>query len=365
MGKHIVFVPGFGGSILVHKHDVSRRFLDKEMVFNRWVCSDMLHPKHNQQWSRDISYSVNKSSEGLILGYKNYNPLIEPYDFGGLNGVQNIAPELNLGSRLYGDLTDTYFNHRYLGQMIQYFQEHRVKKLSAAPYDFRLILDPEIRASYWNKLKTHIESRNVPVVMVAHSQGGLITKWFLHDMWITSQSWVKKHISDIVLINTPFGGCPIALKTVLRGNFYLPLLDRFFMKHLEHNSGVIMGLPNHYGFDRDKVLFRHKHDVVRIRDIEVAHHNTAFQIWKDLYSPSLASIMYPLPVQTHLIVSLGKPTDGVYLNNDIGIVDGDSIVPKSSLLAFKDAHHKIELRNQSHTGALKDPVLFQYIHRLL
>lgn len=364
--KHVVIIPGHGGSILVNKNAPTRKIFDQDVIHNRWVSSDMLHPKHNQQWSRDISYNVERDPyTSKIIGYRDYNPLILPYDFGGVQGIQNISPELNLGFQLTQDIADTFLNHKYFSHLISSLESQNIP-VSGAPYDFRIILDPRIRASYWNRLKDLIELKGSKVVLVGHSQGAILAKWFLQDMLSIAPYWVERYVSDIVMINAPFAGCPYSVRSVVQGVFYISvsMLEKIFMQHTEKNSGIVMGLPNTSLYSPDTLFWKQGPRSIYMRDIQKGRGSIAFEVWKDLYEPFIPHILSPIDVTSHLFVSKGKPTDVLYINNETITCDGDGIIPINSLLSYKHATKCYKLNNTSHSSCLRDPMLINTIAKL-
>ena len=100
------------------------------------------------------------------------------------------------------------------------------ENLVGMPYDFRTILDPGVRNTYFQKLKHVIQSRSKKygsrVFIISHSLGGILFKWFLSEY--VDEAFIDKYIDCFVMINTPFGGTPSAVKASLIGEFYIPFM---------------------------------------------------------------------------------------------------------------------------------------------
>lgn len=73
---------------------------------------------------------------------------------------------------------------------------------------------------YFSKLKTlieetYIENNNLPVIMLAHSMGSLMSLYFLNSQ---TQSWKDKYIRSLVTLSGVWGGSVKAIKVYAIGN---------------------------------------------------------------------------------------------------------------------------------------------------
>lgn len=97
------------------------------------------------------------------------------------------------------------------------------KSLFGAPYDFRYAPGPhasDVALKYLQDLKELIEAasrRNDdrPVVLLAHSMGGLWALYFLNQQ---SMQWKRRYISRFVSVSVPWGGAVEQMMTFASGN---------------------------------------------------------------------------------------------------------------------------------------------------
>lgn len=357
----VILVPGLGGSILVNKRAVYKRHFNKRIIDNKWISSTMIHPHYHHKWSREIGISLRKNLlSDKILGYMNTD--IVPYDFGGVLGVQNVAPEL-VSSGNAPAVWDQFFNHRYFGPLIYGLQEAGIP-VYAAPYDFRTILDPLVREAYFLDLERLIqkvsEKHDAPSLLVGHSQGAIITKWFTHE-----RGDLGGRVKGQVLVNCPFGGAPQAIRTVFKGAFYLPIFEGVYRKHLEINSGIIMGLPNNNAYGLHDLFWRDSQKDVRLEDIDKKeHYSVGFKVFNDLFREHTWKISAESQIATYLYTSMGVPTPMMYLDDECMFTDGDGMIPAKSLMAFKWAQGIVRVRDMDHTEILRDPNLVRFLEKL-
>ena len=347
----------------MNKERPDKIFFKERILNNRWITSDMIHPNHHDAWSKEIAIHVRRDPTSQRVIGLDGNPEIIAYNFGGLAGVQNVAPELMPDSN---NMFDRVFSHRYYAHIIQYLQERSVYT-TAAPYDFRRILDPEVRRIYWRNLQILIE-RTVykvekPVILVAHSQGAILVKWFLEEV---DPQWAQTYIHSGILINCPFAGTPTAVRAVLKGASYLPYLERIYHKHVEINSGILMGLPNQNAYHDRDLFWKSKNTEVRLEDLytrtNAARLSPGFEVWHDLFQPHISKIIAPAPVPIHVYASMGIPTEQIYLDDQPVMTHGDGVVPDRSLLAYPHAVSIIRVPRVNHSNILQSRQLAEYIY---
>ena len=93
----------------------------------------------------------------------------------------------------------------------------RGKTVRGAPYDFRYA--PHSLTSYYARLKSLIEEMyssngNRSVVLLGHSQGGLVSQYFLQQQ---AQQWKDVYIHSLVTVGTPWAGSAIMTQIFASG----------------------------------------------------------------------------------------------------------------------------------------------------
>jgi hypothetical protein len=296
------------------------------------------------------------------------------YDIGGTKGICDILPDLLLFNENQQQFFENNYKFRYFYHMVKELHKegyHDHHNLFGIPYDFRLVLDPIYRARLFHQFQYYIEAaaekNGEPCVVVTHSLGGLMFKWFLTTM--VSQQWIDNHIHQVVMINAPFGGAPFALKALLVGEYYVPFLQHIFRDEVQYVGGIIMSLPNHYAFSMDEPLWIYEHGDITLRDyknfIEEEHH-VSFRIWNDLYKPHITTMFKKISVPVHAVVNLGQETPVVFKSKKLMDIPkvykntaGDSIVTESSLLCYQKVFERGRLRelivpDSDHTAMISD-----------
>lgn len=294
--RPIVLIPGIGGSILVNKHKPTRNIMGKELVHNRWLNIYPFIPRNVDQWKNDMGCDVIRGSNGDVIGIKPVNDAIDVHDVGGTKGIKDVLPEFLLLPRRGQDVLQDMFQFRYFHDVCQVlydrgYEDHA--SLFGIPYDFRLVLDPAFRSDLFLRMKETVEKAVATnygkrCVVYSHSLGSIMFKWFLSS-FVTEQ-WIADHISDIMLISPPFAGSVASLKTVIYGDFYLPRFHKLYMNELQHNTGIIMCLPNKIGFADDAELLRNGDHSITMNDYRRMDH-VSMKIWRELYEPYLYDIV--------------------------------------------------------------------------
>lgn len=265
---------------------------------------------------------VVRGKDGKISGVKPVADYITPYDVGGTKGIKDMLPEFLLLPDAIQDVMQTSFQFRYFHDLCESlytvgYEDHA--SLFGVPYDFRLVLDPEYRVSLFDSMKDTVEkakcTMNKKCVVATHSLGSLMFKWFLSTH--VSQEWIDNHVHKTYLISPPFGGSLFSLKTVLVGDFYIPHFHHLYKNELQVNSGIVMCLPNHIGFDKKQSLVEIEEpdkSVITLQDYKKLYDqgHVSFQIWYDLYKPFLKDVCSYINVDCHVVNALNKATPTLY-----------------------------------------------------
>lgn len=331
------------------------------------------------QWKHDMRIDVIRQ-DGKISGFHNYDRDIYPHDMKGIEGISNIVPEFDLLADYYQDILHRYFQFRYFGTLCDYLKSQGYQSresLFGLPYDPRLILDVKYRKEYFHTIKETIEESihknkdRKKAVIVSHSLGGVLLKWFLTEY--VTEEWIQKHLQKIYIINSPFGGTSMALRVILSGEYYVPMFHQEFKDPLQKISGVIMCLPNEHAYDPSEPLVKidETERVIRVTDFDKhSSHNVAFEIWKDLYKPHLETILSPLKlnIACDILIATQKETIQKFKIRKEGQLPyyskfeiGDGQVPKRSLDIAKKLFigprvQTVEISDANHIDIISHPL---------
>jgi Lecithin:cholesterol acyltransferase len=322
-----------------------------------------------------MSFDVTRDPKtGIITGFSGYDAKdIVPLDVGGTSGIKDLVGEFDLLNAREQKRLQDMFHYRYFHDMCESLYRAGYKdrqNLFGFPYDFRLVLDPRYRLTMFHDFKYWIEHaamlNDKSVTIVTHSLGAIMLKWFLIGM---TESWRNSYVHRILSIGAPVGGAANAVKVLLYGDHYVPLFHRLFHDELRMVSGIIMCLPNKYGFSKDDVLVESENGppITRASYAELAKTNVGFEIWRDLYEPHLDALMNTeVGVRSDVILTTSVGTQHKYKSkdwrkhypHDAMVTYGDGIVPYQSLLAAKrmfDGSRLHIINGSSHTDLISDP----------
>eukprot|EP00048_Salpingoeca_helianthica_P015048 m.224782 g.224782 ORF g.224782 m.224782 type:complete len:411 (-) comp16543_c0_seq1:261-1493(-) len=192
--------------------------------YRMWISVEELAPKIIDCLCEDLAISYDPTTDTY------YNaPGVQinaSSDFGGFGAMAYLDPSL-------GSLVP------YMAPLVSYFvgKGYTVgQDLLGAPYDWRLAADAH--ADYFSALKNMIESaatsNGAPVVLVAHSMGGLMALKFLQGQ---SAAWKQTYIKAFVPIDAPWGGAVTALMGVISGyNFGISEIPHDWFRALQVNT---------------------------------------------------------------------------------------------------------------------------------
>ena len=359
--KPIVIIPGISGSILINKLKPYKELLGRKMLDNRWLNMKPYSFDSVTTWKKEIGLDIIEDGNEKIVGMLEKCKDIGVYDLGGTKGICDILPDLLLFNESQQQFFENNYKFRYFHHMVKDLHKigyHDHHNLFGIPYDFRLVLDPSYRITLFRQFKQYIEiackKNGEKCVIVTHSLGGIMFKWFLTEY--VNQEWIDKHIHIFIPINTPFGGAPFALKALIVGEYYVPFLQHIFRDEIQYVGGIIMCLPNYYAFGMDEPLWSYEYGDITLRDYKNfinEEKHISFRIWNDLYKPYLPTIFKKISVPTHVIVNNGQETPAVFkskkltdIPKQLKSVMGDSIVTSNSLMCYEkifDRNHVREL----------------------
>jgi len=293
-----------------------KRLFKEHVIDNRWMNIAPLSHERMSLWRHDNAAVLRRDAvSGVPIGISQVEQGIRALP--GIEGVCNMVPEFELLARPYQDLLNHKFNYKYFGGFVDaalstgHYEKN--KNLQALPYDFRRVLDPHYREELFYDMKRAVESQGRPVVIVGHSLGAVLFKWFLTEK--VDERWAERHVRRFFVVNAPFGGSNTALKAVMSGEYFVPIFSKKFHSSLQLNGGIIMCFPNSYGYLPHEPLAIVGGDVGDVRDVitsdVIAERGLsggggpeapeAFEAWRALYHPHMDTIMDPIRVPTHVV----------------------------------------------------------------
>lgn len=382
MSKPIILIPGFGGSLLYNKRHPYNHYFNHKVLSNRWINLYPLSSRYMERWKNDMSMEFKRDNDHRIIGYDKINPDIEPYDMYGIEGIQNLVQEFEYLNENYIQLLESTFHYKYFYTLNKFLMNKGYEpkhNMIGMPYDFRTILDPGIRLDYFNKLRNIIEKKSKKhgqkVFIISHSMGGILFKWFLSEY--VSQEFIDKYIDCFVLVNSPFGGTPAAVKATTIGEFYVPYMYSLFANFTSKISGIIMTLPNPLCY-KDSDIFIHTENLEDSISMKTLYHSKyhSFEAWKDLYLPYLSIINKPLNVNTKIVLSTENQTPKAFYTKNLKTspfkidydLNGDGLIPSKSLnYAAKlfQCHKTLHIPKSDHAGVLGHPIFLEHIEKWL
>jgi hypothetical protein len=320
-----------------------------------------------------MHYTLKRSGE-RILGLENVPDDLEPYDIGGTKGIRDLVPEFDLLSAKHKHHLNAMFNYRYFHDICDAlhgagYVDHVTS--FGVPYDFRLVLDPTYREKMFdglgNILSSSVKQTGEKAVVVSHSLGGLLLKWFL-----TSRPYYQDMLDMWVSVSTPFAGSHYALRVALCGDHYIPFFKSYVRDEVARNTGIAMCFPNSLGFDVNEPLAKIGQRNVTIGEY-AAFDTVPFQLYCDLFQPYLNLIEQPIQVPIHAVLATNKPTGGYFEMSSISeqpstieMVQGDGLVSERSLMVYeKVIHHRcmreLLIATRDHTSLLLDADVIKLI----
>lgn len=377
----VVLIPGIGGSVLVKKSNIHKNLFQQKILDNRWINLYPFSRKSVRQWKEDMRYNLRFDPSGQrIIGFEGHSADIVPYDVGGTRGIKDLVPELLMLNDKQRTELENMYHFRYFHTMCEalYAAGYKDREtLVGMPYDFRLTLDPEYRRRLFLTFRHWIEKvgDKKPVVVVAHSLGAILFKWFLTNGM--SDDWVARYIRSFVGVCAPFGGAPNSLKAALAGEHYIPYFHHVFREELQYNSGILMCLPNELGVLDEEIIYQvgggggkgAGGTKVRLADFEALADGgiAPLRVWRDLMLPHYSVLHRPIELPSAYSVVCCNVATGARFKTqslldypyDTAYGYGDGVVPARSLKAFRKVFKKecvkeLIIPDSNHSKLLSD-----------
>jgi lysophospholipase-3 len=375
----VVIVPGTGGNQLEAKltsdYVASKPWCCsfRKGFFRLWLDVKTLFPPFTSCFADRLSLDYNPETDA----YSNVKGVETrvPY-FGTTEGMEYLDPSLKIVSG--------YMIHLVKALKAQGYESG--ESLYGAPYDFRFAPGPhasEVALNYMGDLKGLIEAASrknddQPVVILAHSMGGLWTLYFLNQQ---SMDWRRQYISRFISVATPWGGAVEQMMTFASGNpegvpFVDPLVVREEQRRSESNLWLLP-VSRVFG-DRPLVVTSTRNYTAK--DMKTFLMDVGFPEGVAPYKsriPHLTEILQAPQIPVTLIHGYGVPTSemlsyekkGFDTHPEITEGDGDGTVNLCSLTAVVKEWEGVEgqqlevipLANQGHMKILHDEASIQVI----
>lgn len=331
-----IIVPGLGGSILYNQ-------------------------KSQKIWPPDIGFHPTDLS---VQNYYHRHDLSSTGEIGSTDSIR-------IDNRAVYFLT----KNTYYTKMIDFISRRKDNRVHAFPYDFRFIQYPEYHEKLFMEYKKFIEKQfdNEKFTLVAHSMGGLLVHHFLH--FHVDKKWIAKYISKVYYINTPFGGCPMALfflmdsidKQIKNQNKDQLLFNNYILwmmlsiNNIHLFGGLYMCLP----ITKDPLARLHRNwvynkDIQNLLNDDWCSHT--YRLTRPFFRKRDSSPDVPQVV----VYSTGKNTTVFmdYDNDHVITGDGDGLVPVESLLypqKWKKQPIFVNIPDQEHSNINNYPPLLEMI----
>lgn len=252
----------------------------------------------------------------------------------------------------------------YYSNLIDHLQTQN-HEVYGMPYDFRFVHLDYYNKQLYTEFKNFIEkefekNKKERFILVAHSLGGLVTHQFLTSF--VDRFWIKRYIQKVYYVNTPFGGCPNALFTLLDNLFDNKLIDGTSMNnhpilsnvkirnfHMVGGMYVCLPLLNY-------PIIKQNNEWMMTKDLDKMfslHPHTQFmhdRVIRDIFPTRRKS------VNMEQVAIYGSEVDtGVAIDYDSHLLcktSGDGLVPVESLTfptVWRHKPHFVEVVGQEHS----------------
>lgn len=368
MVRPVVLVPGFAGSKLVKKGNMSSR--------NRVFNFDVLDKK----WKKDFHYTFDKVN-GLKISDN-----LEPYKFGETDGIVNLCDDCMRVDKLLSKVTKTEhlndkFGYKYFSDVTRHLEDAHGylngTNMLGAPYDFRTVmLDNKYMLDLKQLIESGVEKANgAPAVIIAHSIGCLLVSLML--LTHTSEEWRRQHVYRFLSICGPFGGCSLAAGALVLGHPLFSKISKDYDHVLQCCSGLALSLPNFlsYGTEKQPVFVdKRSHKMYNIFVMRQLLSECMNHLLYNHIDPQIHLLKENVGVDTRIIYTTSKHTPISYVirsNDRVETINapGDGVVPVSSLLLHWKLRYSnyifYDLPDTDHSKILSNHRFLKLIDRLI
>lgn len=371
----VILLPGLAGSVLqekLNRTDTPAWYCDKTSDWQT-IWLSLTAASRPKCLLDDLAIYYDTSSQR----YRNQTGVeIRAYDFGGLDGIAALDPDLKSASGTYDKLIEELQKAGYQAG----------EDLYGAPYDFRLAADGLEQLGFFQALKDLVEAavnsnRGKPAVLVGHSMGCLVTLYFLSHQ---TQQWRSMYIAAFVSVSAPYLGSVTALKGSISGdNFDVSVIPQDLLRPLQSTVPSGPWLFPAAELWQDQVLVQTQSQQYKAAD--------ALQLLQDLNLTQQAAVypfvhrqtvpIQPLDIPVHCIYGVGLPTEESYRYDvakfdadpppaptKASTGDGDGTVNINSLQSCRQLGSFVKTHtftNASHLGILRDDRAVPFIVNII
>ena len=303
----VIIIPGMGGSSLYQFRETDN---SKERVWPSPFGSRELGVEYNEQGKCILS-----------------DPRTGADRVGSIEGILSgdWMSRMMLGSTFYKPLIDV-------------LRGEGNTEIHAIPYDFRRLLDMDYIEQLYREMEDFIKKdEESEYVVFCHSLGGLLFHDFLHS---TTRD-VHERVKDIIYINTPFDGSPIAVPFLLGMPITKKItLSKEISEKLRKFGGFYWCLP---WKDMEMEIILHKDKTFRVSEFDELFQELGmsheYNIYRKKIFPRKKSrlVAPPSGIRNHIFYSTAiHPTPILYTIQHKNIQehqkDGDGVVTHQSIL---------------------------------
>ncbi|XP_054282894.1 phospholipase A2 group XV-like [Macrosteles quadrilineatus] len=372
----VIFIPGDGGSQVdakLNKPEVVHYICTKTTkdFFNIWLNMELLVPivmdcwVDNMRLVYDNATRTTSNAPGVELRIPGWG---DPFV------VEWLDPTMASSGSYFKDI----------GNALTSLGWERNVSIRGAPYDFRKA--PNENQEFFVKLKALVEetyktNNNTPVVLLAHSMGGPMSLYFLHQQ---SQKWKDQYIRAMITLSGAWGGSVKAIKVYAVGDdLGVYVLRQSVLRNMQITAPSLAWLlPSSLFWKPNEVLvetYERNYTWSDMKDFfQDIEYEVAWEMWKDVYKFTLdftapgveVHCLHGYNVQTveRLVYKKGKFPEG---SPSFVFGDGDGTVNKRSLegcLHWKGnqkqpVYHQT-FPNMDHMDVLSDDRIIDYISKL-
>ena len=175
--------------------------------------SPMAHAQTNSEWvcgayNQSLKRDVQPEPDGLGITY----PVVTIHGITGSD--QNFEDEINLSYHGYHvkpprSLMDLFAGAKGGGELPPPLPGAHVYSFSYTPDSLRWVDHDRVGGAFARAVDCLYERHGVPLVVVAHSMGGLVTRWVANSVDKDGNSRAHK-IGKVITLGTPYDGSDLA-----------------------------------------------------------------------------------------------------------------------------------------------------------
>ncbi|XP_019876595.2 phospholipase A2 group XV isoform X2 [Aethina tumida] len=373
----IILIPGDGGSQVeakLNRTNVVHYICEKQTkdYFNIWLNMELLVPLVIDCWIDNIKLTYDnvtrttRNAEGVDIRIPG---------FGQTETVEWLDPSHASSGAYFKDI----------GNLMVSLGHERNKSLRGAPYDFRRA--PNENQEFFVNLKKLIEDTysmngNTPVILLAHSMGGLMSLHFLNQQ---TQKWKDQYIKSLVTLSAVWGGSMKAIKVYAIGDDLGSYVLRESVLRAEQITSPSLSwlLPSKLYWKPDEILIETEKKNFTINDLKEFFNDIAFPDgWEMRQDTEPYQLNFKPPgVEVHCLYGVNVNTveklhykPGTWLDGYPTLIygDGDGTVNRRSLEGClhwrslqKQKIHVIPFEKVDHLQILNNPDVLDYLAALV